>query len=424
MGKKTTQFGYVCVLMVLGFSANAQQLHTQANAASIANEANATTGWNQESAVLTSVSGNAQLGAFYLRLTSTASTAPAARRMSYGFNAVVGQQYQIRIWARRGASVSANPQPAFTAWTGVSGMTAQTITGTTWAEYVFTVTATATRPLIRIYSGNTNTQGVAGNAVEIDNVSILPGGPDTTPPTPPTNLSASNITQTSANLTWTAATDNVGVTNYRIYDNGALLTPTGGTGASFLLSGLSASTSYNLTVRALDAAGNESANSNAAAFTTANPPDVPYTTANANLPTVDWSARDIIAHRNLGIGTTDTYGYRLAVAGSAIAESVTVKLHSKWPDFVFTDSYSLPSLEEVELHIEEKGHLIGIPSAAEVIQNGIELGDMNARLLQKIEEMTLYILQLEKRIQISEKENMKMQELWAKVALLEKKSQK
>jgi hypothetical protein len=303
-------------------------------------------------------------------------------------------------------------------------MTAQTISGTTWAEYVFTVTATAIRPLIRVYAGNINTQGVAGNVVEIDNVSILPSGSDTSAPTPPTNLSASNITQTSADLAWTASTDNIGVTNYRIYNNGILQTATGSANPNFLLTGLSSSTSYNLTVRALDAAGNESSNSNAVAFTTENPPDVHYTTANANLPTVDWTAQDIFAHRNLGIGTTDTYGYRLAVAGSAIAESVTVKLHSKWPDFVFTDSYPLPSLEEVELHIEEKGHLIGMPSAAEVVQDGIELGDMNARLLQKIEEMTLYILQLEKRIQVSEKENMKMQELWAKVALLEKKSQK
>ncbi len=422
MGKKTTHFTFWVFILTMGFSASAQQLHIQANAASIANEANATTGWNQESAILTSVSGNAQLGSFFLRLTSTASTAPAARRMSYGFNAVVGQQYQVRIWARRGTSVSTNPQPAFTAWTGVSGMTAQTITGTTWAEYVFTVTATAIRPLIRVYAGNTNTQNVAGNTVEIDNVSILPAGTDTTAPTPPSNLSASNITQTSANLSWTASTDNIGVTNYGIYNNGLLQNSTGSTSTNFLLTGLSPSTSYNLTVRALDAAGNESANSNTVTFVTGNTTAVPYTTDNANLITVDWTARDLFANRNLGIGTTNTYGYRLAVAGGAIAESVRVKLQSQWPDFVFTDTYALPSLEEVEHHIEEQGHLIGIPSAAEVMQDGIDLGNMNARLLQKIEELTLYILQLEKRIQGFEEENRNLHQLWVKVAALEEKS--
>jgi len=99
---------------------------------------------------------------------------------------------------------------------------------------------------------------------------------------------------------------------------------------------------------------------------------------------------------NVGVGTTDTKGYKLAVAGSMIAESVKVKLQGTWPDFVFAKDYVLPTLQETEKHIREKGHLPGIPSAAEVEKNGIELGDMNKKLLQKIEELTLYLIEMKK----------------------------
>ncbi len=101
---------------------------------------------------------------------------------------------------------------------------------------------------------------------------------------------------------------------------------------------------------------------------------------------------------NVGIGTIDTKGYKLAVAGSMIAESVKVKLQSSWPDFVFAESYKLPTLQETENHIKEKGHLPGIPSAAELKDKGIDLGDMNGKLLQKIEELTLHLIEKDKQL--------------------------
>ncbi|MEL4309125.1 hypothetical protein [Joostella sp. CR20] len=67
-----------------------------------------------------------------------------------------------------------------------------------------------------------------------------------------------------------------------------------------------------------------------------------------------------------------------------------------WPDFVFENDYNLPTLEEVEKHIQEKGHLQDIPSAKEVAVNGIHLGEMNAKLLQKIEELMLYTIEQQK----------------------------
>ncbi len=108
---------------------------------------------------------------------------------------------------------------------------------------------------------------------------------------------------------------------------------------------------------------------------------------------------------NVGIGTVDTKGYMLAVAGNMIAESVKVKLQGAWPDFVFAKSYTLPTLQETENHIKRKGHLPGIPSAEEVKEKGIDLGDMNGKLLQKIEELTLYIIDLEKRVKSIENKN-------------------
>jgi len=107
---------------------------------------------------------------------------------------------------------------------------------------------------------------------------------------------------------------------------------------------------------------------------------------------------------NVGIGTADTKGYKLAVAGNMIAESVKVKLQTAWPDFVFAKSYAFPSLKETETHIKEKGHLPGIPSAAEVKANGIDLGEMNAKLLQKIEELTLHLIEQNKEIKVLKKE--------------------
>lgn len=92
------------------------------------------------------------------------------------------------------------------------------------------------------------------------------GTPDTTAPTVPTNLLSSNITSSTFTLSWTASTDNVGVTGYYVYQNGTFKTSISGTLAS--ISGLTASTTYSFTVKAKDAAGNISASSNTLNVTT------------------------------------------------------------------------------------------------------------------------------------------------------------
>lgn len=108
---------------------------------------------------------------------------------------------------------------------------------------------------------------------------------------------------------------------------------------------------------------------------------------------------------SLGVGTTDTKGYTLAVAGSMVAESVKVALQSAWPDYVFTKDHELLPLNSVESFIQENNHLPDIPSAVEVKENGIDLGEMNAKLLKKVEELTLYLIQQSKDIELLQSEN-------------------
>ncbi|KAA2239093.1 hypothetical protein F0L74_23050 [Chitinophaga agrisoli] len=102
---------------------------------------------------------------------------------------------------------------------------------------------------------------------------------------------------------------------------------------------------------------------------------------------------------NVGIGVVDTKGFKLAVGGSVIAERVKVALQSGWPDYVFDSIYTLPSLEETECYIKKFKHLAEIPSAKELEKNGLDLGENQAKLLKKIEELTLYLIDLNKKLE-------------------------
>ena len=92
----------------------------------------------------------------------------------------------------------------------------------------------------------------------------------------------------------------------------------------------------------------------------------------------------------------------LEVNGTVRSKEVLVEI-TGWSDFVFKKDYNLMSLAEVERYVKEHGHLPGVPSVADVEENGIGLGEMNAILLQKIEEMTLHLIEMEKRMQEMEK---------------------
>lgn len=103
---------------------------------------------------------------------------------------------------------------------------------------------------------------------------------------------------------------------------------------------------------------------------------------------------------NVSIGTTTpATDYKLSVAGKIMAEGVKVQMQGSWPDYVFSKDYKLKSLAETESYIQEEGHLPNIPSAQEVSENGIELGEMNAKFLEKIEELTLHLINQQKEIE-------------------------
>lgn len=100
----------------------------------------------------------------------------------------------------------------------------------------------------------------------------------------------------------------------------------------------------------------------------------------------------------IGIGSASTQGYKLAVLGKILTDEVMVQHPDQWYDIVFEQNYSLPDLDELQDYIANNGHLPGIPTSAEVRENGLELAKMSGLLLQKVEELTLYILDQERRI--------------------------
>jgi len=111
---------------------------------------------------------------------------------------------------------------------------------------------------------------------------------------------------------------------------------------------------------------------------------------------------------SIGGGGARATGYVISVEGKLIATEVTALPFGSWPDYVFADQYKLMKLDELKKYILENKHLPNIPAAAEMEKTGVQLGDMSRRLLEKVEELTLYILQLQE--QIDELKNKKISE--------------
>lgn len=126
---------------------------------------------------------------------------------------------------------------------------------------------------------------------------------------------------------------------------------------------------------------------------------------------------------NIGIGTTNPGTYKLAVEGRIGAREIQVKIGS-WADFVFHDKYCLKPLSEVEKFIKEHKHLPDVPKESEVLKNGIDLGQMNAILLQKIEELTLYMLEFKKENERQAQEILELKKEKFDLSFLEKQLDK
>jgi hypothetical protein len=94
----------------------------------------------------------------------------------------------------------------------------------------------------------------------------------------------------------------------------------------------------------------------------------------------------------------------MSVDGKFICEEVKVQLSADWADYVFEENYNLMSIDEVAKFIATNKHLPNIPSADELEKNGLDLSAMNILMMQKIEELTLYVIELDKQNKLLQQE--------------------
>lgn len=138
--------------------------------------------------------------------------------------------------------------------------------------------------------------------------------------------------------------------------------------------------------------------SNASAFYTWNYESTPQIWGNSG---VESMRLDASGNLMLGV-TTAPAGYKLSVDGNIICEELRVEVSGSWPDYVFGDEYKLMALGELHNFISDNKHLPNIPAAAELEESGIAVGEMQKKMMEKIEELTLYILMQDKRIKALE----------------------
>lgn len=138
----------------------------------------------------------------------------------------------------------------------------------------------------------------------------------------------------------------------------------------------------------------------------------------SNGPTGDYDARMILLNNDIlnidgasvGIGTTNPGTFKLAVEGKIGAREVQVTVTNPWPDYVFEPTYELRPLEQVETFIITNGRLPDVPSSDEIAKDGHKLGEMDVVLLKKIEELTLYLIEMKNEIESLKSANAKLDE--------------
>ncbi|GAA4778324.1 hypothetical protein GCM10023231_01090 [Olivibacter ginsenosidimutans] len=119
-----------------------------------------------------------------------------------------------------------------------------------------------------------------------------------------------------------------------------------------------------------------------------------YTLDDSQLET--YRRMTILTNGNVGIGIR-TPAEKLAVNGTIRAKEIKVEA-ANWADYVFEEGYALPTLTEMERYVREHRHLPGIPDKDEVAANGVNLGEMNRKLLEKVEELTLHLIEKDKEV--------------------------
>lgn len=111
---------------------------------------------------------------------------------------------------------------------------------------------------------------------------------------------------------------------------------------------------------------------------------------------------------NIGIGTLNSHGDKLAVNGTIHAKQINVDL-TNWADYVFDKDYILKPLSEVKTYIDQNQHLPDMPAEKEVVEKGIDVGEMNKLLTKKVEELTLYLIQKDKENKEQQRTNVSLE---------------
>lgn len=192
---------------------------------------------------------------------------------------------------------------------------------------------------IDLYGANSPEVIATTNAFYAVGVGAAYTTPDSQAPTTPTNLVASGTTATSTNLSWTASTDNIGVTGYNVYRNGTLVSTASGT--STVASGLAGSTTYSFTVRAFDAAGNLSAVSNTATVTTLEGTTT-YCASQGN-NTADERIGKVVfgSINNTSTGTAGYEDFTSISTSVAQGSSNTITITPTWTGTVYSEGYAV-----------------------------------------------------------------------------------
>ncbi len=261
------------------------------------------------------------------------------------------------------------------------------------ANQVYTVNQTVTvsdgQLTITFSKGSGNDPLI--NAIEVLGQS---GGGCVAPPVPTLN-SVTEVTHNSAKLDWTYYDNGVDYTTY-VYGNTTELMHLQSHASSWTsvtIDNLQPNTSYTFDVGRSGGPGCFSGHSNTITITTLSDP--------GNCSSASWTESGDKIYTpcgKVGIGTSIPDA-ELTVKGEIHAEEVNIDLNVPGPDYVFLADYDLKTLEEVKNYIDTNGHLPNIPSAKEMEKNGINVVEMNMKLLEKVEELTLYIIELKDEVE-------------------------
>jgi len=224
------------------------------------------------------------------------------------------------------------------AWT-LAASTTTPVSGTFTIPSTATLGATRMRVSMKYNGIPTACEAFSYGEVEDYTVNIIAGTADTTAPTAPTSLSASGTTQTTTNLTWTASTDNVGVTGYDVYQGTTLKATV--TTTSYAVTGLSASTAYAFTVRAKDAAGNISTSSNTANITTLGT-TVTYCASQGN-STADERIGKVVfgSINNTSSGTAGYENFTSISTNATRGTANTITITPTWTGTTYSEGYAV-----------------------------------------------------------------------------------